>query len=130
MLVKNKQTDQLYNRAVNDYATLFSTTYRHLADSAEFSVVYIVQPMRSDIKYQDGFYTHMQRLDSLLKVNKCTSINLLPSMEKAIVTDTSFHYSWKIDGHYNGKGYAVMGQIIADTLGTINFHFEPSEGEQ
>ncbi len=121
MLVSNENHIRIYRESVKKYAPLFSTTYRQLADSVGFSVVYILQPMHSDIQYQNGYYLYMQQLDSLLKESGCISIDLLPAMESAIGIDTAYDYSWKTDGHYRGLGYLKMGELIADTLTKMNF---------
>lgn len=120
MLVHEKDVPRIYEQAVEEYYRLFTERYTQLADSVGFSLVFVVQPMRSDLLYPDGWYVYMRQLDQALNDDGCVCIDLFPSMQMAIGTDRANHYSWKYDGHYNSKGYWVMGSVIADTLVKIS----------
>jgi lysophospholipase L1-like esterase len=43
-----------------------------------------------------------------------------PKLKKLLNSDNYLDYSWKLDGHYNAKGYALLGEIIAEEL-TLNY---------
>jgi hypothetical protein len=124
MLVAPEFRSRIYDEAVSEYLSLFTQDYNELAKKFGFSIVYVIQPMPSDLRFVEGDYQRLMKLDSLLKRNNEVSIDLLESMFSAIGKDSAFVYSWKIDGHYNGRGYNVMGNMIADSL-TKRIPFQP-----
>ncbi|MFT6210339.1 MAG: lysophospholipase L1-like esterase [Bacteroidia bacterium] len=116
MLVTSETTSRIYDEAIGEYLSLFTQDYRELAEKFGFSVVYVIQPMPSDLRFAGDNYHRLMELYSLLKKNNEVSVDLLEPMSETIGKDSTFKYSWKIDGHYNGRGYNVMGSAIADSL--------------
>lgn len=116
MLIDNSARLQLYDKAISDYLSLFSEQFAEMAADHDFSIAYVIQPMPSDLRFVGDEYKRLIKLDSLLKEQGLQSFEILKPMKARIGQDTTFHYSWEVDGHYNSKGYWEMGKIIADSV--------------
>ena len=38
--------------------------------------------------------------------------------DSLITPENAYEFYWQVDGHHNAKGYAVMGQSIAENVAT------------
>ncbi len=116
MLVKEKTRLLRYKEAVQEYHHLFSDFMQPMADSCGFEVVYLIQPMPDEVRYDCCNYNYLTSLDSLLKDEGWNSVDMIRPMQKAIGEDPEHKYDWPIDKHYNGRGYRVLGELMGDTI--------------
>jgi hypothetical protein len=119
MLVTSETKSKIYDEAISEYLALFTQDYYELSKKFGFSIVYVIQPMASDLKFVAADYHNLMKLNRLLNQNNEVSFDLLEPMSTTIGKDTTFNFSWKVDGHYNGRGYSVMGHLITDSLAKI-----------
>jgi lysophospholipase L1-like esterase len=86
--------------------------------NAEFVV--IVQPLPQEYYLNLDRRINFRIIDELiLKLNqmKIESINLRPILEQKLKSSQDWKaISWPIDGHFNGKGYNLVAEIVASKL--------------
>lgn len=99
------------------------TRYERLATLNEFEVVYVFFPSPADLKHLNvsGLYDYsvLRQLGLKLSARGVKTIDLYDEIHEIIGADPHYHYSWPIDGHYNSKGYHVLGTAIAGRLQPI-----------
>jgi len=119
-LLPNKQMKVLKEDAIKAYTALL------LSFSKEADCLIVLQPYprqyanNNTLLYEVLNYTYLEKLDSSLRANDIKTINLDPKLKKLLNSDNYLDYFWELDGHYNAKGYALLGEIIAEEL-TLNY---------
>lgn len=92
-----------------------------LGSTHDFTPVFVVVPSPHDLSNEETeptIYNHVSvvQTESLLEASGLYSINLIPGLKSAIPTEDFPNFWWPIDGHYNSKGYEVLGNLVADSL--------------
>jgi len=119
-LQSKKITQELKTQAIDDFVQLFNSLPK------DIDFVILIQPYAAQYKKDDKInieklnYEYLDSLEAKLKANNIKTINLDPKLKKLLNSDNYLDYSWKLDGHYNAKGYALLGEIIAEEL-TLNY---------
>ena len=116
LLMDETAKEETFRHAVDVYYDLIKNQMQPLADSCGFKMVYLMQPMSDELRYDCCDYHYLSTLDSLLKEDQLYSFNFFDPMKKKIGADFDHKYDWPIDRHYNSNGYRVIGELMADTL--------------
>lgn len=81
----------------------------NLCRSNNIDYYVIINPVPSDVIYRD--FQIFEDLPSLIP-KEIPLINLYPRLYSTYDSLNITDYSWKANGHYNGKGYEVLGKSI------------------
>lgn len=97
-------------QSLNMMSAKISETYQ-LCKSHNISYCLILMPLPSDANFRTkvAFQTLPELLPKDIPV-----INLFPSFYSAFDTLDIRAYSWEKNGHYNGRGYQLMGEQISN----------------
>lgn len=62
-------------------------------------------------------FRKIDTLVDLLRAKNVCAFNLREGFEKRLRTDSDWRSaSWPLDGHFNGKGYGIMAELIANAI--------------
>ncbi|MCB9232537.1 MAG: hypothetical protein H6581_12780 [Bacteroidia bacterium] len=91
-----------------------------------FSVLPVVYPLPGDMQGEGEYYfTETHLLVDSLQLRPVPFLELGPCLrEKMVENGVLEDYFWKIDRHYNAKGYRVLGECIVEGLEGLNFYGE------
>lgn len=91
----------------------------------KYNIIVMIQPYprqfdeNSEILSEVLNYSYLEQLHELLKQSGIPTINLNEGLSEQINEMNYLNYSWKLDGHFNAKGYCLLADIIANEL-TLN----------
>lgn len=127
-LVKEWESEMIFEEALWVYNDLFKNQMDSLANANDFDVLYMIQPMPDEIINGCCYYHHMTKLDSVLKESELISLDFFYPMQNRMNANPDKRFGWPTDGHYNSKGYWIMGETMADSVygllnsGDLRFH--------
>lgn len=119
-LLSKKELVQRKKEAIASYVKLFEKI------AQEVNLIIIIQPYSRQYANNPSVLTEVLKfnyLDSLearLHEKNINCINLDDKISSLINDENYLNYSWKIDGHFNAKGYALISEILANEL-TLNY---------
>lgn len=91
----------------------------------KYNIIVMIQPYprqfdkNSEILSEVLNYGYLENLHGLLQQSGIPTINLNEGLSEQINEMNYLNYSWKLDGHFNAKGYCLLADIIANEL-TLN----------
>ena len=92
----------------------------------KYNIIVVIQPYprqfdeNSEILSEVLNYSYLEQLHELLKQSGIPTINLNQGLSEHLNETNYLNYSWKLDGHFNAKGYSLLADIIANEL-TLNY---------
>ena len=98
-------------------------SYAMLAKKNNCRLVVVLQPFLGEVKSNQYSYDFSKITEALNRIDNLKVVDLLPFYKTQIKnTNTSPEsFYWPLDGHHNGKGYAMMADgiyaaLITDSL--------------
>jgi len=115
-LQSKNRVEKLKEEAINEFINLFLS----LPEDVDFIVVlqpYARQYIENAKTLSEVLnYKYLETLEQKLIANNIKTINLDSGLKQVINTENYLDFSWKLDGHYNAKGYELLSEIITINL--------------
>lgn len=108
-LIKNKDEEALIKNSIEKIRHQALTTFKW-CEKNNIPYLLILQPTPTDVFYYNSF-KELSVLDEYTFV-----VNLSPNITRYLKSKNREDYTWKENGHYNGKGYFILGDFIYSAL--------------
>lgn len=110
-LCNQNQYNELLSSAVNNYHDLF-IEFNELCKAKGVDFLLLIQPHPDDIVFPEGSFKYLVNMEQNMIKDTIKNINLFPHLAAKLSSNNIDKYSWKIDGHYNSRGYKLLGEIV------------------
>lgn len=110
-LIKNKDEQVLIKNSIAKIKHQAITTFKW-CEKNNIPYLLFLQPTPTDVFYYNSF-KELSVLEEFAFV-----VNLSPNMTRYLKSNNREEYAWLENGHFNGKGYFILGDFIYHSLQT------------